>query len=175
MEDERCPVCGFDGGTLSPSDAIVAIRSFPRRYTDVLARPDDDDLPDDPAKRRPAPDEWSALEHAALVPVVMDGVAEAIRIIEIRDRPDIALPDERQPPPADSVETVLSDFHRASEHLVGVLDTVPTTDGWGRTGRLPGGDELSAIWLLRHAVHAGVHHLRQAEAAMRAVIGRPSA
>jgi hypothetical protein len=173
VDDERCSVCGFDGQTVSPGDAIVAIRSFPRRYTEVLARPDDDDLPDDPAKRRPSPGEWSALEHAGLVPVVMNGIAEAVRIIEIRDRPDVALPDESQPPPVGSVEEVLAQLHAASDHLVGVLDGVPTSDGWTRAGRLPGGEELTAIWLVRHAVHVGSHHLRLAEAAIRAVVGRP--
>jgi hypothetical protein len=173
VDDERCSVCGFDGRTVSPSDAIVAIRSFPRRYTDVLARPDDDDLPDDPAKRRPAPGEWSALEHAALVPAVMNAIGDAVRAVEIHDRPDIVLPDESQPPPVSSVEQVLADLHAASDRLVEVLDSVPTADGWTRTGRMPGGDELSAIWLVRHAVHVGSHHLRLAEAAIRAVVGRP--
>jgi hypothetical protein len=158
---------------VSPSDAIVAIRSFPRRYTDVLARPDDDDLPDDPAKRRPSPDEWSALEHAGIVPVVMEGVAEAVRLIEIRDNPNLALPDESQPQPVNSVEEVLAHLHAASDRLVAQLDLVPSSDGWTRTGQLPDGDAVAAVWLVRHAVHVGSHRLRLAEAAMRAVIGRP--
>jgi hypothetical protein len=174
VDDERCSICGFDGPTVSPSDAIVAIRSFPRRYTDVLARPDDDDLRDDPAKRRPGPGEWSALEHAGLVSVVMDGVAEAVRLIEIQDQPQVTLPDESQAPAVTSVEEVLAQLHAASERLVAQLDHVPSTDGWTRTGQLPGGDEVSAAWLTRHAVHVGSHQLRLAEAAMRAVIGRPS-
>src|SRR5256885_142545 len=59
----RVPMAGtlpFTAVDVSPSDAVVALRSFPRRYAEVLARPDDDDLPDDPAKRRPTPDQWSA-------------------------------------------------------------------------------------------------------------------
>jgi hypothetical protein len=171
MDDERCAICGFDGRTVSPADAIVAIRSFPRRFTAVLVRPDDDDRPDEPARRRPSPGEWSALEHAAVVPVVMDAVADAVRAVEIHDRPEVRLPDVSQPPPMGSVEEVLARMHAASDRLVAVLDDVPG-NGWGRVGHTPDGD-VTALWLVRHAVHMGSHHLRLAEKAIREVIGRP--
>lgn len=39
---DRCPTCGFDPATVSPSDAAVAARSLPRRFRAVLTRPDDE-------------------------------------------------------------------------------------------------------------------------------------
>ena len=31
-----CPECGLDYDTVSPSDAVAAVRSFPRRYREAL-------------------------------------------------------------------------------------------------------------------------------------------
>jgi hypothetical protein len=42
---DRCPTCGFDAATVSPSDAAVAARSLPRRFRAALARPDDEEVP----------------------------------------------------------------------------------------------------------------------------------
>ena len=30
-----CPVCGFDAGTVGRADAVVALRTFPRRFRSV--------------------------------------------------------------------------------------------------------------------------------------------
>ena len=30
-----CPVCGFDPTSISPPDAVVALRSLPRRYREA--------------------------------------------------------------------------------------------------------------------------------------------
>src|SRR3954453_1952587 len=38
-----CPACGFDGDTVSPADAIAALRSYPRRYRALLIPPGDED------------------------------------------------------------------------------------------------------------------------------------
>lgn len=50
---------------LTPDDAAVAVRSFPRRFRAVLARPegDDDRFDPDELARRPGADGRSAAEH----------------------------------------------------------------------------------------------------------------
>jgi hypothetical protein len=38
-----CTSCGFNPGSVSPSDAVVALRSFPRRYGALVASIDPDE------------------------------------------------------------------------------------------------------------------------------------
>ena len=57
-----CPECGFDASTVSVPDAIVTLRSMPRRWRGALALLDDED--DAVLRRRPADGSPSALEHA---------------------------------------------------------------------------------------------------------------
>jgi len=45
LAHDRCPTCGFEAATVSPSDAAVAARSLPRRFRAALARPDDEEVP----------------------------------------------------------------------------------------------------------------------------------
>ncbi len=49
--------------SLAPSDAVVALRSFPRRFRGVLARPDDDRYDPDEVARRIGPDGHSAADR----------------------------------------------------------------------------------------------------------------
>ena len=51
MSSYVCPECGLDYDTVSPEDAAVAVRSFPRRYREAMAGIDEDVL-----RRRPAPE-----------------------------------------------------------------------------------------------------------------------
>src|SRR5205807_1114601 len=81
-----CPECGLDYDTISPSDAKVAIRSYPRRYREVLGQLDD------PARermlrRRPDPTTWSALEYTAHVADALDAMAEVYTRILAENSP----------------------------------------------------------------------------------------
>jgi len=58
----RCDECGFDAGTVSVPDAIVTLRSMPRRWRGALALMDDDE--GDVLRQRPADGSPSAIEHA---------------------------------------------------------------------------------------------------------------
>lgn len=57
-----CPECGFDADTVSVPDAILTLRTFPRRWRGALAAVDEDDAQN--LRRRPADGSPSALEHA---------------------------------------------------------------------------------------------------------------
>ena len=55
-------MAGLDVSHLSPSDAVAALRSFPRRYRALLTTFDDDEKPDD-LVHRAGPDGLSAVDH----------------------------------------------------------------------------------------------------------------
>jgi hypothetical protein len=167
-----CPECGFDDHAVSPADAAVALRSFPRRYRTLFAVPAED-KGEDPV-RRPGAGGWSALSHAAWAALAFDAVAEALHQVLVHDHPDISVPSVDPAPPAvdQPPAAVLDRLARAAEMLAVAIDGAGGGQ-WKRTGRTTTG-ERSALDLVRVAVHQGVHHLRLAEKVLKEVVGRPS-
>lgn len=156
---DPCPSCGFHPATVSPSDATVATRSYPRRYRALLVRPDDEEGAA-VVTRRPAPDQWSALEHAAHVADVVALVATAVRALQRRQQPEVRV--EPGPPTVDTVDAVLERLTAACGDLAAALGEVAGRD-WQRTGRLPTGGVVTPLDLAREAVHVGAHHRREIE------------
>jgi hypothetical protein len=172
-----CPVCGFDGGQVSPSDAAVALRSLPRRFAAALARPDDEDRPGDVLHRRPKGGGLSALEHTAWVATSLALVGDAFTAVMYHDDPAISLP-PLDPRPAvaaaaegavgpsgesgsDSAGAAIADLAAAAIGLASAIEQAPK-DGWSRTGHSTSGHSTS-LEVVTFAVHLGVHHLRLAE------------
>lgn len=155
---ERCPVCGFNPPTVSPSDAAAAARSYPRRWRGLLVRPDDDD----PAivRRRPSSDGASALELAAHAAATFAIVADALQRVQAHDAPDIQI-EPPGTPAAGSLEAVLEALTAGATRLATATDAV-RGDDWERTGTVAGAP-LRAVDVARHGVHMGIHDLRQAE------------
>jgi hypothetical protein len=160
----QCAFCGFRDDTVAPSDAAVALRSYPRRYRGVLVRPDNEDRPDD-VVRRPAADGWSALDHTAHVTASLSDGSEALRLVFISDSPPVAYTPERRVDAAGTVDAVLEGLAAA---CAGAADQVERVSGedWDRTGTLPDGTTVTALDIARYLVHEGVHHLRGAERAV---------
>jgi len=164
-ERSRCQECGLDLDGIAPLDGIVALRSFARRYREVL-RPvaESDEREDELLRRRPQPEAWSALEHLAHVVDVLVASSSWVRDLRARDRP--VLPDV----PAThlsaisagggSVDLALEHLSRAALDLAAELEKVQG-DEWERRGRLPWG-EGDLLDVMRHAVHEASHHLRDA-------------
>ena len=172
---DPCPVCGFEGRTVSPADAAVALRSYPRRYRALLTQPmeDEGDRPDDPA-RRPGSSGWSAVAHAHWAAMAFDAVSEALHQVLIHDHPDVSAPtvDPPDPPPVDEPTPVgLDRLTVAAESLAMAVEHAGAGQ-WTRTGTT-GVGEVSALDLVRLAVHQGIHHLRAAERVLKEVTGRP--
>ena len=157
----RCRECGFDPSTLSPSDAAVAARSFPRRYRALLVRPDDRDP--DIVHRRPAGGGLSAAGHALAAAAGMDAAANALGRVRIGDSPTVD-PDPGPPPPGDDLplQLVLDRVAAAAGVLAAAVEGTRGSE-WARPGRLPTGEDVTALDLARTGVHAGAHHLRAAE------------
>lgn len=156
-----CPECGLAYDSVAPTDAPVAIRSYPRRYRAELALPDDAD----PSVLfwRPDPGTWSAVEYTAHVADVFDAFVPRLRRVLVADRPELDFwdPDERAAAERygdRSPAVVLDALATAAEALATLLDDVPA-DGWGRTGRWPWG-ERDVLTMARNTVHEGSHHLR---------------
>jgi hypothetical protein len=164
----QCATCGFIEDTVSPADAAVALRSYPRRYRSVLVRMDDE------AGARvvttPADDGWSALDHAAHAATSIAAAADALRLVAIQDDPEIALaPERREAGDPGPVDDVLDRFAAAATTAAEQVDHVEGKD-WDRRGHTGDGQSKTALDLARHMVHEGVHHLRAAERAVEQAV-----
>jgi hypothetical protein len=169
-----CPECGLGYDTISPHDAIVAIRSYPRRYREVLG-----DL-DDPARvemvrRRPDPTTWSALEYTAHVRDILGYMAEVFLRILREDNPKIDFVDPDHRASADHYneqdpEVVLEGLQTNAERAAAALEQA-TPDDWTRKATFPWG-ERDLLAMARNAVHEGYHHLRDVDKVLQQVRGR---
>ena len=158
-------MCGLDPSTVKPPDAIAAIRSYPRRYRRLLVRLDDEEGAAI-VTRRPAPDQWSAIEHAVHVSDVLDAVGDAVERVQVHDDPSIDV--ETGPPRRAPVDEVLLRLDMASDRLASAAERIAGKD-WQRSGRLRDGERVTALALVRHAVHVGAHHRREVERVMSTV------
>jgi hypothetical protein len=166
-----CPVCGFDGGQLSPPDAAVALRSFPRRYGLALSSPDDDDRTDDVVHRRPTGGGLSGAEHGAFAARGIAEADDAFRAIVYRTDPAIELPPLDAEPPVRGgdrpVPAIVETIRLAGDAMAGAIEQAPH-DAWTRTGHA-GETAVTSLDVVRLVVHIGVHHLRLAERTMAEV------
>ncbi|MBV8691764.1 MAG: DinB family protein [Actinobacteria bacterium] len=160
----------FDHPNLSPSDAVVALRSFPRRFRGLLATDDDD--PEGVAMRRPDAAGWSAREHAAHVANAVEQAAADLQAAHREEGAAVADPAQAPPSGATDVDSTLAHLSSASDALVAAIDRY-NPDDWKRTVRAPDGRTVDALWIVRAAVQEGARHLRQAEQVIAQVKGRP--
>lgn len=173
--DHVCPGCGLDYGTISPSDAKVAIRSYPRRYRSALAAVLEDEADEGLIRRRPAPATWSALEYTAhvadrlglftdVVRRMFDGSSSTLDFWDADERAQMQGYNEQDP------AAVLDRLEQASSSLAAAVDRVDS-GSWGRTANFPFG-ERDLLTMVRTAVHEGSHHLRDVERVLGMVRGR---
>jgi hypothetical protein len=125
----------------------------------LLVRPDDEEGAR-VVKSRPTPDEWSALEHAAHAADVADAAAEAVYQTRITEEPQVSL-DVGAPQPG-HVDDVVARVKGSFERLAQEGDAF-RGDDWGRAAQLSTGETVTALDLVRHAVHVGAHHRREVE------------
>ena len=149
-----CPDCGFDPAPLSPPDAIVALRSFGRRFAEIGAGdPDDEDA------RGDAPtDETLAAAAAAAAAITTSG--EQLRQVLVENSPTLGPAPAVGGAPATAPSDAIDRLRTAAEGVADLAAAQPAS-AWTRTGRR-GGQEVTAGDLLREAVHAGAHELRVA-------------
>ncbi|MEA3077974.1 MAG: hypothetical protein QOF60_2882 [Actinomycetota bacterium] len=157
-----CPACGFDPDDVTPYDAAMTLRSFPRRWRSGLAMNLDDPDPEGILSGRPAPGQWTALEHAGHVRDVLHALD--IRLQRVLREEEPVLPETHVTPPSGANEqgmaVVLAALSVSADQLARTIEQTPSS-AWSRTGRRAG-RTVSAIALVREAVHEGGHHLHQA-------------
>jgi hypothetical protein len=166
----QCPYCGVNEEEISVPDAIVAIRTLPRRYREALAR-----IPPDALNLRPDPSSVSALEAADRARSELERLAHDLPVV--LDDPGVHLPsfdlDQRAPHAPDAVpdlELVLAGIAHSTDALVARAEATPW-EAWERPFTA-GAEPHVASWIVQHAAHVGAHHLREIER-IRRLVGAP--
>jgi hypothetical protein len=148
----------LDVSGLSPSDAAVALRSFPRRFRAALT-------PAEPGEDVPAEAVAAASDLGRVLGLLRKALADVLRA----DGPVLpagvidASAREWTMPADEDVDRVLDVLTSESAALADEIGAVAPAD-WGRTGQLTGGGTASALDLVHEAVRSGHEHLRAAEA-----------
>jgi hypothetical protein len=165
-----CPECGLDYDTISPSDAAVAVRSFPRRFAEQLHRSEGDEAA---LRRRPEPAVWSALEYTVHVSDGFEYFADMVRRMRAETDPEIPFPDpderaEAQAYNQQPIHGVLGALEANAFRFAEAIEATPTED-LDRTARFSWG-QRDLLTMIRNGVHEGKHHLRDAERVLDRVL-----
>lgn len=157
---ESCDECRFVYASVAAAEVPDRLRSFGPRYAERLTAADET-----AARRRPAPDVWSAVEYGAHVRDVLLVQRERLHLALITDEP--AFPpmhrDERAVNAAYAttpIDDLVIEVDVAAKLLARDAATLDT-DALDRTGTYfyPAPARRSLLWLLRHTIHEGEHHL----------------
>jgi len=168
---------GLDVSRLSPSDAVAALRSYPRRFRSLLTSLDEDERPDDLVHRAGA-DGLSAVNQADHVARSAAILGEALRQVLVQDDatllPAVADDSAREwqmaAEPA-SVDATLEFLDVECNALADMVERTPADD-WTRSGTVAGsGKKMTALAIVREAVRTGADHLHAAERAIETAKG----
>lgn len=157
---------------LSPNDAVVAMRTWPRRYREAFAPRDDGSMAE--IAMRLGPEGVSALELAVQSVRTWILLEKALHDIRLTDSPTlhpaVADPSARawDSYATETLESVLDQIDDASTSLADAIEEMPTTD-WTRTANVAGGTEIDALSVAREAVRVGADNLRAIERTLAAV------
>ena len=118
---------------IASSDAVVAIRSLPRRFTEVLSGPPGDDAWDRIVRAETGSPPRSALAWAAAAGALMAGLADVLEALPHRSSPSLDLRDEAassyRPDPATSVADVLAALRAVATRAADALAARRPEDG----------------------------------------------
>ena len=163
--ERPCPECGFDASSVVPEQIGLRLRAATFKLIALL---------DDPlARRRPAPEVWSALEYGCHVRDVHRLYLYRLNLMLAEDEPHFANWDqdataiESRYADADLAE-VVGELASDGERLAEAFDAV--TD-WTRTGVRSDGAHFTIDSFGRYLVHDPDHHVwdvEQGYATMRA-------
>jgi hypothetical protein len=164
----------LDLSRLTPDDAQVALRSFPRRYRAELAPgPVDDEL--DELAARLGPGGESALDVVSDVTRTWGLLGHELRRTLTDDEPMLhpATLDRSkrrwETPSAGSVDEALELLGHESDELVDVIASVGTVEDWARSAPVAGGGSTTALDLVKEAVRVGAEGLDRLDLVLTAV------
>jgi hypothetical protein len=161
---------GPDLDRLSPADGAVTLRSLDRRFRSAVRPIEDPDI--EIWAEIPGPDGHSAADHVAAASRNLTLHRNALHQIAVRPDPfldeAVMSADERQWSHTAGTQAVeLDALGDTGSALADEVDGTAPAD-WARTARVPGGQTVEAIDILREAVRSALHHLGGAAAAMAA-------
>ena len=165
---------GPDLRHLGPQDALVAFRSYPRRYGTEFEEIEGDDSLDELAVRA-GPDGVSALHAVSDVTrtwsVLSSALTQVLRHDDAVLHPavaDVSLRHWDTPPPGTVADALTLLGHQA-EALADQISGVLSTDDWNRSATVAGGGSVTALDLVKDAVGVGADGLTQVRATLAAV------
>ena len=161
-EDHVCPSCDLAYTSLNIAAAVGGIRSVPDAVASRVTA-----LPGSALRRRPEPGVWSVLEYAAHLRDVYATFLIRLHRARTEDHPTLEpmfgdLRAQRLRYNDLPVDAVLQELALAVQ---GFCEEIADTAGdeWDRRVRRLPGEDRTALWLVRHAMHEGVHHVRDIE------------
>jgi hypothetical protein len=152
-----------------PADAVVTLRGLGRRFRGAFAGLDDDESPDDLA-RRPGDAGRSAADHIAHASAVLTSGTEAVDVVLSHDDPTVDQRSSEVHAPPGAVDGLLDDLALSAESFAGRIEHLGASD-WARTAATPGGEQ-SALDLVWTAVDTALADLKAAELVLSEVRGR---
>jgi hypothetical protein len=169
-EHYECPDCGLAYDSIAQGDAVVAVRSFPRRYRQALAGPADDPAWDRIVRRRPTPTTFSALEYTGHVAMAIESWKARLERVLVQDDfvftptdVDARVRDEHFE--TQSVESVLDRLEAAATAFADAIAHL-SHDQLERTF-LRATTPRTVRWIYQQVVHEGSHHLRDVDRVLR--------
>jgi hypothetical protein len=163
----------FDTSSISPNDAVTALRSYPRRFRSALS-PIDGDESIEELGQQVGPDGESAVDQTAQVVRIWTVLREALRQIQVNDTPVVhaAVVDpslrDWDAPVRETVPSVLEQLDDEAAALADAVAAVPG-DQWNRTAGVAGGGTVTALEVVREAVKAGHDQLAAVEKTLAAL------
>jgi S-DNA-T family DNA segregation ATPase FtsK/SpoIIIE len=168
--ERRCEECGFDTQSFPSEDLGRLLRLSAEPWPALLSHPS--------ARVRPQEDCWSALEYACHVRDVFAIQRERLTRTLVEDTPvlepmgrDERVVDDRYN--EQDREAVADELAANAEAMAKTIEGV-SADDWTRVAIYPYPEptERTAVWLVRHTVHEGTHHLLDIGRVLRQVRGR---
>jgi hypothetical protein len=163
----------IDVSSISPNDAVTALRSYPRRFRSALAPIDGDERTEELAQQA-GPDGRSAVELTADVVRTWTVLREALRQIQVNDTPVVhgAVIDPAQrdwdAPVRETVATVLEQLDDQAAAFADAAAAVPA-DQWTRSATVAGGGSVTALDVVREAVKVGHDQLAAVDTTLAAL------
>ncbi|MBU6329044.1 MAG: hypothetical protein KGR18_03700 [Acidobacteria bacterium] len=161
-----------DSRPVAPTDAQIALRSFPRRYRSLVLPAEDPVI--EAQAQQIGPEGVSALELLADTVRTWLIQREALRQTQVHDFPifhaAVIRADQRHwhNPVLDSVASALEQL----DELAGALADDAAAihgDAWFRSGTIAGGESVTALQILDAAVVVGAENLQRMERTLRSI------
>ena len=160
-----------DFAKLSPSDGAVTLRSLARRFRSSLRPTDDDNL--DEFARRVGSGGSAPIDHLVDASRSVALLHESLRKM-LREHQPVLAPGVTDtsarawPGEPGSLEDELDLLGTEAEAFAVTVERAGS-DAWSRTATVAGGDELTALDVLREAVRTAITDLRAADQVMTEV------